>query len=355
MSSNNLSFLGAGGSSQTFFERSNGAGIVSSISQLSQILTFSVSDASSNASKQMQSTVNSSTIEDLGTGFNSSIEQLYNSISLYLYDEGSTLINSVRVLSTGVQFNNEYTFPLLDGTANQVLQTNGSGVVSWATVTSTNIYNSNGVLTGARNVDLNGYTMDFADGIGTSTITLNINDGADDYSYLSQNIGGFNLTSGSGGFSKSLYVNSTGVGIYASGTAGTYYLPNSQPLLNQIPYASSTSQLGFTSVKTINSNSILGSGNISVGTVNTLTTLGTSGVATLVGSTLNIPNYSGGAGGYATIEDEGSSVTQRTTMNFIGTNVVVTDDAINSRTDITIGGTADYGVLYSQATFTYLT
>lgn len=49
-----------------------------------------------------------------------------------------------------------------------------------------------------------------------------------------------------------------------------------------------------TNIKTVNSTSLLGSGNVSVQDPITLTTTGTSGAATLVGSTLNIPQYSGG-------------------------------------------------------------
>ena len=41
-------------------------------------------------------------------------------------------------------------------------------------------------------------------------------------------------------------------------------------------------------------------------------------------------------GGYTTIQDEGSAVTQRATMNFIGPNVSVVDNPGSSRTDITI-------------------
>ncbi len=48
---------------------------------------------------------------------------------------------------------------------------------------------------------------------------------------------------------------------------------------------------------------------------------------------------SGGAGtGYATIEGNGVAVPQETTINFIGTGVTVTDNALNSRTDVTITG-----------------
>jgi hypothetical protein len=50
-----------------------------------------------------------------------------------------------------------------------------------------------------------------------------------------------------------------------------------------------------TSIKTINSTSLLGSGNVSVQPTLTLTTTGTSGAATLSGATLNIPQYGGGS------------------------------------------------------------
>lgn len=70
----------------------------------------------------------------------------------------------------------------------------------------------------------------------------------------------------------------------------------------------------------------------------TLTTTGSSGAATLVGSVLNIPQYSAGAGGYATIQEEGSPLTQRNTMNFIGYGVTASDDSGNSRTNINIVG-----------------
>jgi hypothetical protein len=50
-------------------------------------------------------------------------------------------------------------------------------------------------------------------------------------------------------------------------------------------------------IKTINSTSVLGSGDIAVQPTLTLTTTGTSGAATLVGATLNVPQYSGGGGG----------------------------------------------------------
>ena len=43
-----------------------------------------------------------------------------------------------------------------------------------------------------------------------------------------------------------------------------------------------------------------------------------------------------GAGGYDTIQEEGTPLTQRTVMNFIGTSVTAVDDGINTRTNITV-------------------
>lgn len=72
-----------------------------------------------------------------------------------------------------------------------------------------------------------------------------------------------------------------------------------------------------TNIKTINSTSVLGSGNISVQPTLTLTTTGTSGPATLIADTLNIPQYGGGGGGALKFNSlqltNGTSVTNSTT------------------------------------------
>jgi hypothetical protein len=47
---------------------------------------------------------------------------------------------------------------------------------------------------------------------------------------------------------------------------------------------------------------------------------------------------SGGGGGYGTIQEEGSGLIQRTTVNFTGAGVTCTDDAGNSRTSCSIPG-----------------
>ena len=52
------------------------------------------------------------------------------------------------------------------------------------------------------------------------------------------------------------------------------------------------------------------------------------------------PTYQASSGGYATIRDEGTALTARTTFNFTGHGVKATDNAGSTRTDITISGVA---------------
>lgn len=49
---------------------------------------------------------------------------------------------------------------------------------------------------------------------------------------------------------------------------------------------------------------------------------------------------SSGSGGGHTIQDEGSGLTQRTNLNFVGAGVTVTDDSGNDATKVTISGSA---------------
>lgn len=46
----------------------------------------------------------------------------------------------------------------------------------------------------------------------------------------------------------------------------------------------------------------------------------------------------GGGSGYATVQDEGTSLTQRATVNFIGTSISCVDNAGATKTDCTISG-----------------
>ena len=48
---------------------------------------------------------------------------------------------------------------------------------------------------------------------------------------------------------------------------------------------------------------------------------------------------SGGASGYATVQEEGSGLTQRSTLNFVGAGLTAADDAGNSRTNVSVDDT----------------
>ena len=188
-----------------------------------------------------------------------------------------------------------------------------------------NIYTTDGNVSSNRQVNLNGKNLSFTNGSGVGNFTTLLDDGVQ-LSQLSVDWGQISLDVQGGGTGSGLLIQPNGITIN-----GYYKLPNSTPALNQIPYASSTSQLNFTSIKTIEGQSLLGSGNIDLtksdvglGNVDntsdlnkpistatqtalnakqdtiTLTTTGTSGAATLVGSTLNIPNYASGGLTYFT-------------------------------------------------------
>jgi hypothetical protein len=69
----------------------------------------------------------------------------------------------------------------------------------------------------------------------------------------------------------------------------------------------------------------------SVGTVNTLTTTGTSGPATLIGSTLNIPNYTTDLSGYVTLATD-QTITGLKTIMRVGAAIDVLDFKIGTDT-----------------------
>lgn len=65
--------------------------------------------------------------------------------------------NAFEVFDSGlITFNEEYTFPLTDGSANQVLRTNGAGTITWATVNSESTTASNGLTESGNDVQLGG-------------------------------------------------------------------------------------------------------------------------------------------------------------------------------------------------------
>ncbi|MCI4444127.1 MAG: hypothetical protein JHC39_11560, partial [Lentimicrobium sp.] len=100
------------------------------------------------------------------TGMSGSIgTRIFNII-----DSNGTLERFGITKSGNVKINDAFILPLSDGTAGQVLTTNGAGVTSWGTSSSTNIYNTNGTLTANRTITIANFNLIFS-GIGTSGST----------------------------------------------------------------------------------------------------------------------------------------------------------------------------------------
>lgn len=70
----------------------------------------------------------------------------------------------------------------------------------------------------------------------------------------------------------------------------------------------------------------------------TINTNGGSYLVRVASDTNYIGQYSSvTGGGYSIIQDEGIALPSRPTINFVGGNIVATDDAINNRTNVTVG------------------
>lgn len=128
---------------------------------------------------------------------------------VYRYYNGSTFVN--KVISSGA-----YTLPIVDGAPNYVLQTNGSGVVSWVAMSSSSgvcgIADSAGVITyysdlpSAITAASSGTTIEvFTDIIITSNTPLNLKDG------VNINFNGHKYTLNTAGTSNAISDNNVSV------------------------------------------------------------------------------------------------------------------------------------------------
>jgi hypothetical protein len=145
-----------------------------------------------------------------------------------LIDLQLNAVTRFRVSSTGaVTFANAFTFPTTDGSANQVLQTNGSGTVSWATVSGSSGAGSGTVAIPGAQYQVAAYywSATGASVSGSSTFTNNTATGVVDINHTTESTStstGALVVDGGAGIAKSLYVGTT----LAIGGAPGYNIPN---------------------------------------------------------------------------------------------------------------------------------
>jgi hypothetical protein len=110
-------------------------------------------------------------------------------VSLKVFNVPLTINRSLVVNQFGTRINSIYYLPNVDGTAGQVMTTDGSGNLSWATSSSTvNIYNTDGTLTANRTVTINGRVLNFAGDINSTFRVSLIDPTTDTYSTIDNTI-----------------------------------------------------------------------------------------------------------------------------------------------------------------------
>jgi len=175
-------------------------------------------------------TIGDAGAEDTKLVFDGNAQDFYigldDSADDLLIGNGSTVGSNVAIginESQVVQFNGAYTFPTSDGSANQVLQTNGSGALSFASASGTTINNNadNRLITGSgtantlegeANATWNGNTLALTAGAGNTGISLT--DGSTNYGFIA---GGNALKSGGSANDFSFRTDTGSIDFYTNG------------------------------------------------------------------------------------------------------------------------------------------
>ena len=109
-----------------------------------------------------------------GTGLGGAVNILpFNSTAgstsaMRFYGINSTNFVGFRAADTVT--NTTWTLPTADGTSNQFLRTNGSGVLTWASITASNVYATISGNTGSATVDATSDTLTFTGSVGINTV-----------------------------------------------------------------------------------------------------------------------------------------------------------------------------------------
>jgi len=175
-SNKNMYFDGNGGQFRAFqydFATEKSSSIVNTLTSNS----MAVADSSLGNSSQIEVTQ----IQILNTVANdtvsTSVTQSPFTLTTKILDTfGTNIAFQVVIDSFGLNINNAYTLPKVDGTAGQVLTTNGAGTTSWGAGGSVNIYNTNGTLTANRTVTLGNYSLNVVGNLGGQEINETLSD-----------------------------------------------------------------------------------------------------------------------------------------------------------------------------------
>jgi hypothetical protein len=255
-----------------------------------------------------------------------------------------------------------YTLPSADGTSGQLLSTNGSGTLSWATASSggspggstTQVqYNNAGSFAGSSNLTFDGTTLTAAGLSGPLNGTVGATSPSIGIFVIatarSSAVQDFVALQGRAGGTNSYGVTLTPTTLTAS---RTLTLPDASGTILQSGTAVTVGQ-GGTGATTL-TGVLKGNGTSAFTAATagtdyqapiTLTTTGTSGAATFVGNTLNIPQYSSGGGspGGSTTQiqyNNAGSFAGSANLTFDGTTTTAASVAYKGSTSGTVTLTA---------------
>ena len=245
--------------------------------------------------------------------------------SLAQITDGSGNGSKLYLSTTTINFYNAYSFPSSDGSANQVLKTDGSGTLSWANDSVASTLNFSGSTSGTGSVALNTQTLAFT---GTANqITATASSQAITFAFPS---GGVTLPNGSVATTQSASDNSTKVATtayveaaVAAGGTGNVNVSGT-PSANQIAI--------WTNATTIKGMSTL--------------TIDTNGKITL---TQSATNYNIGGGNLASVSGTFNTGFGEDNLNAITSGLRNTAFGYQTLKDLTIG-TDNVAVGYTALT-----
>ena len=231
---------------------------------------------------------------------NSSVisQNAYNT-STIIYDTfGTNIAFRLSVGASGLNINNAYTFPKVDGTNNQVLSTNGAGALSWQTISSAgsvNIYNTDGSLTANRTVTINDRSLVFS-GNEFSTYRVSLTEiSTDRFSYIDETLTRILSQVGNNNFTtyNSVDIDSGSVTMSSVNTAQSGTVSVIPTTVSQIVQANTQSCRTDLTLSGFRINSVYTLPKVDGTSGQVLTTNGSGTVSWQTGTTVNIYNNDG--------------------------------------------------------------